>query len=302
MTDATLHAQQRVERARSDLGDTIDALKQKMSMSELIEEMQAQFLPDGGSHTMSRMMSSLSRQVQENPMALAMIGAGMAWLMMSGKPDGRGASSAPHADTGGGLGQMPAAAAGAAQESASNLASKVASGASQTASSASHALSEGASQVAQQAQHAAHSVSEGVAGAGQYVQDSSADLLEQYPLVFGAAAIAVGAAIGAALPGTAFENRQMGEASDNVREAAVERGSRAMDQAGAAARNVYETAKAEADKQGLMPEAGDGRTLVEKVAEVGRSATQAARHEVGRAPATDDGTSGPSSTASPKRD
>lgn len=74
-------------------------------------------------------------------------------------------------------------------------------------------------------------------------QALSAQFREQ-PLVGGALAFAVGAAIGSALPHTEQEDEVMGEPADAIREAVTERASSAMDKVGKTATDLYDRATA----------------------------------------------------------
>lgn len=311
MTDATAHAehaQRKVERARENLGETIDALKQKMSTSELFDELKSQFMPRGGSEAMSRTMNSLSRQVQENPLALALIGAGVAWLMMGGSSqrswngahrygDRVGQRLGEYAqgtgtDSGGAMSAGEAMSAGksamsSAASSVQGAASSAMSSAQGAMSSARRTASDGASRVADAAREAGQTVSDTASEWQHGLQQTSADTYERYPLVFGAAAVALGAAIGAALPATDFENQQMGEASDKLKDQVAERGSEAVEQARDSAGRVYDAASAEMERQGLTPGSGDSstRSIGERVEKVGRAAVDKARDEAGKSTA-----------------
>lgn len=256
MTDDTTAAQRDVEQARSDLGETIDALKHKMTTSELLSELRSQFFPDGGSQVMSRSMSTLSRQIQENPLALALVGAGVAWMMMGprrsrteSRDDYRYAESTSGA-YGGYRDAYPAAASAsvygdlgvdadsrqahvyeAEQHGTSTLGSLAQSARERmhdtmdTARDAAHAAAEGVSSTINSAQDTLSSAASGVrhaaSGLGQSASDavhatsratrnarhSAVDLMERYPLAVGAVAMAIGAAIGSALPTSRVEEQ-----------------------------------------------------------------------------------------------
>ncbi|WP_437352412.1 DUF3618 domain-containing protein [Neorhizobium petrolearium] len=92
------------------------------------------------------------------------------------------------------------------------------------------------------------------------------------PLIGGALAFAVGAAIGAALPSTRAEDEIMGDASDEARERLSEQASRTLDKAENAASDVYSKAASVASdvhdvgRQRIAEEAsalqtGDGKDL-----------------------------------------
>jgi hypothetical protein len=70
-----------------------------------------------------------------------------------------------------------------------------------------------------------------------------ADFLEDQPLVLGGIGLAIGAALGAALPRTQTENRLMGEASDQIKEQVGQAASEQYDRAKHAAEHGYEKVK-----------------------------------------------------------
>ncbi|MFO1172583.1 MAG: hypothetical protein U1E49_16680 [Hyphomicrobiaceae bacterium] len=255
MTDETTAAQRDVERARSDLGETIDALKHKMTTSELLNELRSQVFPDGGAQVMSRSMSTLSRQVQENPLALTLIGAGLAWMMFGRSAQSPGSSRqgdyrygesssgayggyrdaypaassesvyadvGVDADTSGrsydaerdGSSTLGAMARSARErvhdtiDTVGGVAQSAAEGVSSTVSSAQDAFSSAASGVRHAAQDFGHTASDAMHAthrATRSAQQTAADLMERYPLAVGAVALAIGAAIGGALPTSRVE-------------------------------------------------------------------------------------------------
>jgi hypothetical protein len=103
--------------------------------------------------------------------------------------------------------------------------------------------------------------------------------LNEQPLVLGAIGLAVGAALGSALPSTTREDRLMGGTRDRLKHRAAEEGREQMHKAQAAAGAAYEAARDEADRQGLTPEGGKrameaGQEKVERVAEAAQHAAK----------------------------
>lgn len=103
---------------------------------------------------------------------------------------------------------------------------------------------QGVQQVAQQAQYRA-----------ERVGNRFSDLMQENPLMIGAAAAALGAIVGFAFPATEKENEIMGEARDRVvdraQEVASETAQKVQHVAQEAATAAKETAKDEAQKQNL---------------------------------------------------
>ena len=90
-------------------------------------------------------------------------------------------------------------------------------------------------------------------GVGHQARDTFFDVLEREPLVIGAIGLAVGAAIGAFLPATEIEREHLGPTGEALKEKADALVDRGMAKAKEAAAEVYETARDEADRQGLLP-------------------------------------------------
>uniref|UniRef100_UPI003100FEC6 DUF3618 domain-containing protein n=1 Tax=Neorhizobium sp. EC2-8 TaxID=3129230 RepID=UPI003100FEC6 len=97
--------------------------------------------------------------------------------------------------------------------------------------------------------HAARSVGRSATGAAGSTWDEAAhlnaDLMQRFrdqPLIGGALAFAVGAALGAAFPSTRVEDEMLGEVSDDVRERLSEQASRTLEKAENVASDVYQKA------------------------------------------------------------
>ena len=85
---------------------------------------------------------------------------------------------------------------------------------------------------------------------GQYSRQAKSQLqywMEQNPLAVGAVAMAVGAAVGLALPETRREQELMGDARDRMVDNAKSMANTAVDRATEAAQNLVGTAKGAAD-------------------------------------------------------
>jgi hypothetical protein len=273
MTRSSEDVEREVEAARDDLDRTVEALKDKMTPGQLIDELSRTFKGGGA----GEMMGNLSAQVRDNPMALAMIGAGMAWLMM-GKSDRVATDTAARAyQTNAEFGAAPSTATTTApadhSKAAGNLKTKVADAAT--------GVKDAASGAAEHAAAGLHDLRDQAGFAGRKAVRSFEDILQQEPLIVGALGLAAGVALGAAFPSTGLEDRTFGAARDDLVDAG-EKKIRAAGQAlNASGQAAFEAVKSEADRQGL---AGNGEgTLVEKAEAVVRSGVEAARDELGGA-------------------
>ena len=67
------------ERARAKVADTLDELRSRISPGQVVDEF-VDYARDGGIGDFAR---NLGNEVRANPLPVALIGAGLAWLMMS---------------------------------------------------------------------------------------------------------------------------------------------------------------------------------------------------------------------------
>lgn len=221
-------------------------------------------------------------------------------------PSASGSSSlgASGSSSSSGIGSTLSDAASSAGSGASNAASSVGSAASDAASAVGDAarrvgdtLSDAASSASGSASRLSHDARDAAARArdasyrgvsragdqasyyGRRARRTFLDTLQEEPLVLGAVALAVGAAIGAALPSTRTEDEWLGETRDRLRDEAVGYGREAIDKAGTVAQKAYEAGSAEAEAKGLKPEGGSGETIAEKVSSVAQAAYGTAKDE-----------------------
>lgn len=94
MSDAA-ELEREAEAARARLSETADQLKARMSPGQLMDEVLNQFRDGDG----NQMLSNLRTQARDNPMALALVGSGLAWLMMGSGPSAPRAPGAPAGTT-----------------------------------------------------------------------------------------------------------------------------------------------------------------------------------------------------------
>jgi hypothetical protein len=234
------------------------------------------------------MLANLRNQARDNPMALALVGSGLAWLMMgsggqtrSPAPYPAPAPAATRPLAGGGTvdtwredaprawGEDIARTGAGAERPAGSAAgggsvAGMAQDASEAFSSARSAVGEGLEEAGDRAQRLAHDLRSAgsdafgearhsATGVGHQARDTFRDVLEREPLVIGAIGVAVGAALGAFLPTTEVERRHLGPAGEALKEKADALVDKGMAKAKEAAAEVYETARDEADRQGLLP-------------------------------------------------
>jgi hypothetical protein len=275
MTRSAEEIEREVEQTRAGLDQTVEALKSKMSPGQLIDEL-TQSLKGSGA---GDMFGNLGHQVKDNPLALAMIGAGVAWLMMGKGHDGAHglrSDSSGSADQAGVLGSGMAGAAesktGDIKDKAMNMAQAATSGVSDMASH----LKDGVAASAQSAMHVAQSAGQGVSELGHRAQRTFMDTLEQEPLIIGALGVAVGAAIGASLPATGIEDRTFGAARDRVTDKAKTMASDGVEQAKDAVEAAFVGARDAAEETGLI--GAENGSLADKAEIVIRAGVEAAKN------------------------
>lgn len=191
------------ERVRAQIADTTEHLKDKMSPGQLMDEV-VNYFKDGDTN---QLVTNLKHQVRDNPLALALVGGGLAWLMMGSgssthktatrRAESLAASRPPTRPLGGtyGAGGYGAAASSASPSTGSahtastshtsgssshgigSTISKGASGLKDTAGSAAGKVSGAASSAADAASSAADSVSRTMHDlrdeAGNYMEHAS---------------------------------------------------------------------------------------------------------------------------------
>lgn len=239
-----------VDRERGRIDQTIDALQEKLSVGNLVDQVLHSVSDYGGD-----IGRNVARTARDNPLPLLLTGIGLVWLMTSAgghrrhefaheheyEPDGRSYDSGTYSDdwsrsttdsvrdtaenlAGAASGAADATmdAARTARERVGEFAEKAEGGARRAgewAGEAAHRVGEAAHRVGEAAHRvgdtAAHAKAR-AAQAGRAAQRGFQTLLEEQPLVLGAIAVAIGAAIGGALPRTRAEDRIMGQHSDRL--------------------------------------------------------------------------------------
>jgi hypothetical protein len=247
-----------LEHERAALAESLDDLRAKFSIDTLVRQSAEHIRNHSG-----EIGQSVSRAVKENPLALALTGVGLTWLIFGqGRPATVAAyddrlsnhaasqgsqstywrqSPAPKprrnlhrnddvpawardvdhtyddvdSDEGGRLGSVMNSlhdTADAVRDRAEALRNRLSEGTE-------HLTEEGRARVVA-AREKAHEAREEAMSRMADARERAVDLFEEQPLIAGALALAVGAAVGAALPHTRFEDEHFGAKSDElIREA-----------------------------------------------------------------------------------
>ncbi len=278
-----------IDETRSEMGETINEIQERLSVANITEQVSDQvtsaidtakataydatvgkavnFMKQAGNeigHT------SVGRTVMQNPIPFALIGAGTAMLLMNLR--NRDTSSANYsrrrALTGTAGYRSSDASYSGSSEGMVDRAKHTYENAIDTAKhkydDAYDSVAGAASSAYEKVAGAADSTYSGAVGLVSKAKDRAGDLghtvqenyeyyAEEKPLALAAAAVAVGAAIGFALPSSRYESEIMGEARDNLLEKAEATAGHLVDQAKATATNA---GKAATEELGLTGETG----------------------------------------------
>jgi ElaB/YqjD/DUF883 family membrane-anchored ribosome-binding protein len=212
------HAEQlerETEQTRAEIADTLDELRARMTPGHILDQLTDR-MNAGATAAFAR---NLRDQAVNNPLPVALLGTGLAWLMVAGRRSSGGG------DRGG-------------QEAANEAAEGAAA---ETTAEATDAIRDKAGAMAETMQRKGAATK---AAAQRTLQSGSTliDFCREQPLVLAGVGIAMGAIIGALLPATAAENRLMGETSDRVKERARDLASQQHEAAGESAAKSAEQA------------------------------------------------------------
>lgn len=268
MTRPADEVERDVETSRSELDRNMEALKSKMTPGQLFDEA-ARTMGGTGQQIASKFME----QAKENPMPLAVMGLGLAWLMTSsrksdtgGSSGGYGAGSRSWADStstgsssGTGIAARAADMAGAAQDGIADKA---------------HAALEGGRSALDTARQAAGAATDRVTEVGRRAQDGVMSAIDSEPLLLGVAGLLVGLAVGASIPATPAENRTLGGLRDRVVDKTQDLARTGLQQAGQVTKAAYESVKSE------LQDGEDGEDPAAKAERTARAAVQAAQEQL----------------------
>lgn len=267
--------ERQLEQERAGLAEDLDNLREKFSIDIIVRQTADQIRAHSGD-----IGAAVSRAVKENPLAIAVTGVGLAWLIFGDKSGGR--SMRDHDDRykdrrrdsydpyaaqssyyAGSRGSSPAmggtrrsggmhdsdlpawarsvdhsthgsddhdqqgssvkdrlkgasdATRNTLHETAGSMQDRVKALRERLAHQTEHLTEEGRAQVLA-AREKAHDARETAMERMSEGRDRAVDLFEEHPMIAGALALAVGAALGAALPHTQFEDEHFGETSDEL--------------------------------------------------------------------------------------
>ena len=229
-----------IERTRSELNETLTAIEQRLNPSELFDR-GFDYVRHSGAR---EYVVNLGAAARQDPLPLALVGVGLAWLMMSSRDGSRvdrvhGGSPGPSADqltsgirdTATGVRDSVSGAVSSVKDAVVSMRDKVSS-VRDSAARTSQKISDTTQRIGQTAQAARDKASQmGNAARGQAerVRSGIDRLVNEQPLALGAIGLAVGAVLAASAPRTRQEDRLMGDMSDRVKDDARQAGEEQLD-------------------------------------------------------------------------
>lgn len=296
-----------IDRTRAEMDRTVDALEDRLSPGRLIDDAWSAFKSGGGNGGLTR---SLGSTLSDHPIPLALIGAGLGWLLIdtvTGSSDGRGNGYDRNLPTryrpdpmGPGVLRADARTRGYASEYEPHGGEGYAGGSYGSASYGDEEGGDGAtakakakaSEAADKARHAAGTVRDKAADAGHRASETMSDwahqarrgsrrakagiwrAIDESPLAVGTVALAAGVLAGLSVPASEWEDEMMGEARDQALRKAKSAGKEALHSAEQVADRAVDAAARKADEEGWSTE-----SLADSAREIGREAKEAAREE-----------------------
>jgi hypothetical protein len=212
---------------RREIDRTLSALQSKLSPGQLLDQTLA-YLKGGG----GEFAGNFGRTISANPVPVTLLGLGLAWLMISGQarapvesnrpgrrrsngeygPNGDDTDAAELAKGGPDGGSRIARAGESIQQGMSRIREAV-EDTRDAAAGYGHAARETVQSVKERAGDYAHSAWE----RGVRAKDSTAQTLQEYPVLVGVLGLAAGALAAALLPGTRREDALIGEKADALK-------------------------------------------------------------------------------------
>jgi len=248
------------EQCRAALRDSLAELRARMTPGHMLDEVLGYTRDSSG----AAFVDNLKHRAVDNPLPLALVGTGLAWLMLGGG-DGRGAphgaeagprpDGTHHARPGGsgGIGET----ASRVGETAGDLGRRAGEAAEATASAVGDSVSSAYGSLASYASRGGSAIGDAATAAGDRAASMAGGLRQLWrdqPLVLAGLGIAVGAALGTLLPSTDFENRTLGSTSDKLKDEAEDFALRQLDKADKVAERAVDEVRDAAAREGLTSE------------------------------------------------
>jgi hypothetical protein len=241
--------EQEIAETRVDLVETVEAIQERLTPSNLVSNATESVRHAASEKVRQMTDNSFMDTVRSNPIPAAMIGIGAAWMYFKGRSNGRtydtyGSSRNWRSARGYNPGVYGETTSGdyAVGTRGSAYGSSV-----DAYGEAGEGVSSMGRDMTSRAREVAGDWSDSARDTSRRAQLKFNDVLRDNPLMLGAAAALIGAAIGMSIPETEAENRLMGEARDAVVDRAQNMASEAANKVSEAAGSVQQAAGKVAD-------------------------------------------------------
>jgi hypothetical protein len=240
------------EKARARISETLDELRAQMTPGHVVDR-----LVDYATDTSGGMFfRNLRQQAVDNPVPVALVGVGLAWLALSGRRASTNETSTDNV-----ISRTTDKVSVAGDELAGDATSRVQRAARSAMDTAAETASTTYDVAADQARRAGDNLQKSVSDMRGKVAASGRsmmDFIHEQPLVLVGLGLAIGAAIGAAAPSTEAEDELMGETSDAVKDETADLAKEHLKKGQAVAERAWRSAAKEAETQGLVSSSSDG--------------------------------------------
>jgi hypothetical protein len=229
--------QAEIARARGDMDATLNAIEQRLTPGQLVDQ-GIDYLRNSGAN---EFVSNLGGSVKTNPLPVALVGIGIAWLMATGN-------------------RKPSYDYMQSESSGPGMMQRASEGMSSAKDSLSQNARSARERVGQMGQTARQQVDR-LKGQAQRARSGYDHLVREQPLALGAIGLAIGACLAAVAPRTRQEDELMGEASDRLTEQAKEAGKEQLEKAQHIATKARDAAVAEAKQEGVGQPSGRPKVI-----------------------------------------
>lgn len=232
--------------SRARMGETIDTVKRRLSARHTKETMM-----HASSHNPRNTAASVGGMVRGNPVPLALIGLGIGWLVLSQTGADERVSRSGVARRFGDASRQARGHLHDAGESVRHAAGSAYDRAGSTVRSAGEQVRSWT-----QADDRGHEDPDGSRAGGAMARGRARrtldragsgfwDMVDDHPLVAGIMGVALGAALGAGIPSSRYEDRLVGDYSDEAYDYAKDMARETMERSSRAAQAAYEAARAD---------------------------------------------------------
>jgi hypothetical protein len=288
-TKTSADVEREVEATRGQIDQTVEALKDKMQPRELFDEATRMM----GS-TSNKLLTTVVEQAKANPIPIALIGAGIAWLALSQTRKSTGETDAysgqyyetyeGYDEEGNFSRKLKRRVSGAVEQAKGALstakakADNAVAGAKEKLATAKTGATDGADEARGRIAGFTTAAQAKAAEARRAAEARFQETLDTEPLILAAIGLAVGAAVGASLPASRTENRLIGPHRDKLVGKGKEVAQTSLEEARTVAQRAYGQVKEELHRQ-TGPE-GDGSTLTDKAKALADAGVSTVREEV----------------------